>query len=192
LTLIRVGGQSGIGDTHIHYRNQAVGSGDTRLAIAPELTVTIPTGDRRKGLGKGGVGFEAMLPMSYVISPLITSHTNIGGSFTPIEHNVNGARARTAGITLGQSFVFTGSRRIQLLVETVYSGEQIVVDENEPDWEDELIVAPGIRAAFNFASGLQIVPGFAVPIGIGPSHGERGMFFCLSFEHPFTRPARPH
>jgi hypothetical protein len=36
-----------------------------------------------------------------------------------------------------------------------------------------------------FASGLQIAPGVAVPIGVGPSRGERSLFVYLSFEHPF-------
>ena len=30
------------------------------------------------------------------------------------------------------------------------------------------------------------VPGIAVPIGVGPSAGEKGMIFYLSFEHPFA------
>jgi hypothetical protein len=45
----------------------------------------------------------------------------------------------------------------------------------------------GVRGAINFASGLQIVPGVAIPIGVGPSHGDRGVFVYLSFEHPFMR-----
>jgi hypothetical protein len=48
------------------------------------------------------------------------------------------------------------------------------------------VISPGVRGAINFTSGLQIVPGIAIPIGAGPSHGERGVFFYLSFEHPFT------
>ena len=37
----------------------------------------------------------------------------------------------------------------------------------------------------NFDSGLQIVPGVAVPVGVGPSEGEYGVIGYLSFEHPF-------
>jgi len=43
------------------------------------------------------------------------------------------------------------------------------------------------HAASLYASGLQIVPGFAVPLGAGPSRGDRSVFFYLSFEHPFAR-----
>jgi hypothetical protein len=36
----------------------------------------------------------------------------------------------------------------------------------------------------NFESGLQVVPGIGVPIGVGPSGGEYGVFLYLSLEHP--------
>jgi hypothetical protein len=32
---------------------------------------------------------------------------------------------------------------------------------------------------------MQIVPGFGVPIGLGPSRGERDLFVYLSIEHAF-------
>ncbi len=41
------------------------------------------------------------------------------------------------------------------------------------------------RIAFNFRSGLQIVSGVGVLIGVGPSRGEKGLIGYLSFEHPF-------
>jgi len=75
---------------------------------------------------------------------------------------------------------------IQPLVETIYTREQDVVAKNSTEWRDDFVISPGVRMAFNFSSGLQIVPGVAVPIGVGPSSGDRGMFFYLSFEHPFT------
>ena len=34
-------------------------------------------------------------------------------------------------------------------------------------------------------SGLQVVPGIAFPIGVGPSHGQRALFLYLSLEHSF-------
>jgi len=46
------------------------------------------------------------------------------------------------------------------------------------------LLNPGVRFAINRPSGLQVVPGFAYTIGIGPSSGSRAMFLYLSFEHP--------
>jgi hypothetical protein len=50
-----------------------------------------------------------------------------------------------------------------------------------------LFLNPGVRWAYNFKSGLQIVPGVSFPIGVGPSSGQRSAFFYLSFEHPFKK-----
>jgi hypothetical protein len=50
--------------------------------------------------------------------------------------------------------------------------------------EHSFFINPGMRFALNFKSGLQIVPGIAMPIGVGPSGGEYGAFLYLSLEHP--------
>jgi hypothetical protein len=187
LPLVRSEGESGLGDIRINYRYQLLGSGDTRVAVAPRFSVTLPTGDWKKGRGSGSVGFETMLPVSYVISPVFTTHSNVGANYNPSARNETGARANSFGLTLGQSLILTASNIIQPLVEMVYSGEQSVVAEEKTDWSDDFVISPGVRVAFNFKSGLQIVPGIAVPIGAGPSRGDRGLFFYLSFEHPFIR-----
>jgi len=49
------------------------------------------------------------------------------------------------------------------------------------------LLSPGIRWAHNFKNGLQIVPGIGVPLGVGPSAGEKAVFLYLSFEHPFRK-----
>jgi hypothetical protein len=187
LPLIRSEHQTGLGDIRINYRYQLVGSGLTQLAVAPRFSVTLPTGDWKRGRGSGAPGIETMLPVSYVISPLFTTHVNAGAAYTRSARNSAGNRANVYALTLGHSLVLTANPNIQLLVETVYGREQIVVAANRTRWTDDFVISPGVRGAFNFASGLQIVPGIAIPIGIGPSDGDRGVFFYLSFEHPFGR-----
>jgi hypothetical protein len=184
LPVVRFGRETGVGDISINYRYQLIGSGDTRLAVAPRFTVSLPTGDWKKHRGAGAVGVEAGIPLSYVLSSLFTTHTNVDASFTPSARSSSGARANAFGFDLGQSVVFTPNQRVQPLVEVVYSREQEVVAEDRTEWTDELVISPGVRVAFNFASGLQIVPGVAIPFG---RNGERGLFFYLSFEHPFRR-----
>jgi hypothetical protein len=44
-----------------------------------------------------------------------------------------------------------------------------------------------VRWAFNFESGLQIVPGVAYTIGLDDGAGPDAVFLYLSFEHPFRR-----
>jgi hypothetical protein len=53
---------------------------------------------------------------------------------------------------------------------------------------NSVFINPGMRYAFNFKSGLQIVPGLAMPIGFGSSSGASGVFAYLSFEHPLWKP----
>jgi len=53
------------------------------------------------------------------------------------------------------------------------------------------VLLPGMRAAINLQSGMQIVPRFGIPIGVGPSRGQRDLFFYLSVEHPFRRVPNP-
>lgn len=187
LPLIRSARETGIGDVRINYRYQLEGSGETRLAVSPRLSLTLPAGDWKKGRGSGAAGIETMLPVSYVLSPLLTTHSNAGVAFTPSARNSAGARANSFALTLAQSLIVTAHPNIQFLVETVYTRDQSVIGRNSTEWTDDLVISPGVRGAFNFASGLQIVPGLAVPLGAGPSSGDRSVFFYLSFEHPFAR-----
>jgi outer membrane putative beta-barrel porin/alpha-amylase len=187
LPLIRSARQTGIGDVRVNYRYQLEGSGETRLAVSPRLSLTLPTGDWKKGRGSGAVGIETMLPVSYVLSPLFTTHSNAGLAFTPSARNSAGERANSFALTLAQSLIVTAHPNIQFLVETVYTRDQSVIARNSTEWSDDLVISPGVRGALNFASGLQIVPGLAVPLGAGPSRGDRSLFFYLSFEHPFAR-----
>jgi len=65
----------------------------------------------------------------------------------------------------------------------------VVVANDQTQRSKSLLISPGVRWAYNFKSGLQIVPGVAVPLGVGPSSGERGLILYLSFEHPIRRQA---
>lgn len=49
--------------------------------------------------------------------------------------------------------------------------------------QHNLYISPGVRWAYNFRNGLQIVPGGGVPLGVGPTSGQMGVIVYLSFEH---------
>jgi len=159
---------TGIGDVALNYRYQlAGGEGGGAVAFAPRLSLVVPTGSESKGLGSGAVGVQVNLPVSVTLAPRFVAHGNAGWSST--------AGADEYG--LGASVVWLTAPTFNVLIETVWARAE--------GGGEALVVNPGVRWAHNFANGLQIVPGIAFPIGIGPSRGERGAFLYLSFEHPF-------
>ena len=178
---------AGWGDTLLNYRYQLVGNGDTRVAFAPRLTMIFPTGDSRLGRGLGGAGVQTNLPLSVVASRKLVTHWNVGATLIPRAQDASGNRASTSAYNLGQSFVWLAHPRFNVMLETIFIGAQEVVGRDRTAWSRSLFFSPGVRWAYNFKSGLQIVPGIAVPIGAGPSAGEKGVFVYLSFEHPFVR-----
>lgn len=72
-------------------------------------------------------------------------------------------------------------------MEFAYNSTESVVGAGRKEREHELLLNPGVRFAIDLPGGLQIVPGLAVPFGVGPSRGERGVFLYLSFEHSFRK-----
>jgi len=175
----------GVGDTVFHYRYQAIGSGESRLAFSPRLSVLLPTGNVLEGRGLGAVGGQVNLPVSIVLHGRVVTHWNIGGTFVPRAQNADRFRASSVGYNFAQSVIFVAHPRFHLMLETCSNTFQSVAGPGRTTWSRSAYMSPGARWAFNFTNGLQIVPGVAMPIGIGPGAGEKGVFVYLSFEHPF-------
>ncbi|HEY3123093.1 MAG TPA: transporter [Thermoanaerobaculia bacterium] len=182
--------RTGLGDIALNYRYQLVGSGETKIAMAPRVSLLFPTGDRKDELGSGGIGFQTNVAMSTVLSEKLVLHTNAGGTWTPRAKNAAGEAAATVGWNLGQSFIWTARHDFNVMVETVWNETQAVVGSRTTSTVHALFVSPGIRWAWNRPGNLQIVPGLAFPVGVGPSRGDRAVFVYLSFEHPMWAPAR--
>jgi hypothetical protein len=180
-------GGTGVGDIGLNYRYQLVGLDGGHLYVAPRATLLLPTGDERHGRGAGGVGFQTNLPVSILPTPQLALHANAGATWTPSAKNPLGAKSGTLDANAGGSVIWLVRPSFNLLVELLwYSTETVVAPATEVR-QDAWLVNPGVRWAFNFPSGLQIVPGVAYTIGLGDGDGEDGLFLYLSFEHPFTR-----
>ncbi len=177
----------GVGDVLLNYRYQVAGNGDSRLAFAPRISVMLPTGDAVQGRGAGAFGMQTNLPMSLVLRKRLVSHWNAGATFVPHAQSSDHCRASTVGYNLGQSFVFLATPRLNFLLETTTTRFQSVAGWGKTGWYNATYISPGIRWAYNFQNGLQIVPGLGIPIGIGSSAGEKGLILYLSFEHPFRQ-----
>jgi len=178
-------GKQAFGDVAINYRYQLLGDGDALVAISPRLSVLLPTGDAKTGYGRGALGLQVMFPVSWVLNDSFAAHTNIGATHTPRAQNPLGERASTQDLMLGQSLIWLVNPRFNVMLEYVHTGAQAVAGPNQTERMTSTYLSPGIRWAYNFPSGLQIVPGLAFPIGVGASKGEKAVFLYLSFEHPF-------
>lgn len=175
------------GDMLLNYRYQLVGNGEARVAFAPRASLIFPTGDSRTGGGFGGFGVQTSLPLSVVVNRALVTHWNAGATFVPHAQDPAGDRASTAAFNLGQSFIWLAKPRVNFMLETVFASAQGVLGRDKTFWANTLFVSPGVRWAYNFKNGLQIVPGVAMPVGVGASWGEKGVFIYLSFEHAFEK-----
>jgi hypothetical protein len=122
-----------------------------------------------------------MFPVSAMLGKSLVTHTNLGATI------VSGARNGDArAYTLGQSLVWLAHPSVNVMLEALY-----VHGEGGPDGGsgDAVTISPGLRFALDLPGGLQVVPGIAVPLGVGRSAGQKAVLFYLSFEHPFTKTA---
>src|SRR5204862_7430552 len=85
----------------------------------------------------------------------------------------------------GAGVVWLAWPTFNALLEIVMTRDEAVTCPGRNTASHGLSISPGIRWAHNFSSGLQIVPGIAFPIGVGPSAGDDAVLLYLSFEHPF-------
>jgi hypothetical protein len=184
---VHSGGVSGLGlgDTAINYRYQLVGSGAAKLAIAPRVTMLAPTGNYRLSRGSGAFGLQTNLPISVQHGAHFVSHWNAGVTWIPRALSTTGEQARVVNVNLGQSSVWLASHRFNVILETLWTSTAEVLRTSSTARRQDLFLSPAVRWAHNFPSGLQIVPGIGFPVGVGPSSGEKGLIFYLSFEHPW-------
>ncbi len=143
-------------DALLNYRYQLAGDGNARVACSPRLSLVLGSRhDRRYGV-------QAMLPVSVAVSDRLVTHWNAGATAVRGETTWNG----------GASVIWAAWPSAHLMLESVWnSGERA------------LVVSPGLRWAYDFKSGLQIVPGLAVPFDT--KSRDRSLFLYLSVEHPF-------
>jgi hypothetical protein len=180
IPIAQAGNGIGIGDIALNYRYQAYLS--EKVAVSPRVSLLIPTGDAEKGLGTGGVGIQVNLPVSVSVSKKVVTHSNIGGTFTPRAKNELGQRAAANDFFAGQSVIYLTHPNFNVMFETLYENKATVINNNLTTRRNVVTLNPGIRWAHNLKSGWQIVPGVAVPFGVGPSWKESGVFLYLSFE----------
>jgi hypothetical protein len=163
--------ENGIGDVLLNYRWQAFFKEDTLTALAPRLSLVLPTGNEHRGLGEGSLGFQWNLPFSTAIGDNWFVHLNGGG----YHHNI------------GASAIYAINTEWHLMLESVANWEQVATARTPRRYQSSTLLAPGLRKAFNYKNGSQLVLGCSAPIGIGGHAPDYGAFLYVSFEHFFSR-----
>ena len=175
----------GIGDAAINYRYQLRGMHEERVALAPRLTLIVPTGSVSTGSGAGGAGIQLNLPLSAELSPRLVTHLNAGATVTPGARIPGSARMRTTSFNVGESFIWLLEQRVNLMLEASWASVESIDGPRSTARESQLLLSPGVRWSYDLANGMQIVPGVAMPLGIGRTSGSRWLFLYFSVEHPF-------
>jgi hypothetical protein len=175
-----------LGDLALNYRLET--HNRRGVLVTPRASVVLPTGSARAGAGAGGVGLQTNLPVTLELTPRWSTHTNVGGTLVPRGQDAGGARTRAANVTLAQSVIWLARPTFNVLLETVWSRTATAADGGRAV-DRQTIVSPGVRYAVNRPSGMQVVPGLAVPLVlVGPPgrvHAEPAVFAYLSIEHGF-------
>jgi hypothetical protein len=189
-THLEAGLPSGFGDVMLNYRYQ-LGAFGRRWAMAPRLSLVLPTGAVTKAMGYGTLGVQVNLPYSVRIGRELVTHWNAGATILPRAQVVSdgGSRIHHAltSYNVGGSFIGPVTSPVQFMLETTASFNQAFNETGGVTRATVTTVSPGIRAAIN-VGGLQIVPGVAFPIVSTGGSSETDVFFYLSFEHAFSHP----
>jgi hypothetical protein len=180
----RVGEERGPGDVALNYRYQLLGDGDAPVAMAPRLSLLLPSGDSDEGLGAGGTGVEVNLPLSAVLSKRLVGHWNLGASHTADAEGLGGRTADLDSVFFGQGFVWLARPTLNLMLETLWERTEVLAGGGRVEHEEALLLSPGLRFAQNLPN-LQIVYGLGLPVEVGNGDGERSVLLYLSLEHPF-------
>ena len=175
---------SGVGDVLLNYRYQAYLNDKTLTGFAPRFSLVLPTGDADKGFGNDTLGYQWNLPFSTAIGDRWFVHANAGLTYLP--NTGAGAADDLLNYNLGASAIYCASPRFNLMLEWIGTWNESAGDSGAIEREFSSVISPGIRYAFNFASGSQLVLGLAAPIGLTRSAPAIGVFFYFSFEHSFV------
>jgi hypothetical protein len=133
---------------------------------------------------------QISLPLSVVLSERFVAHTNLGATHVFSAKDAKGNRSDLTSANAGQSIVWLAHPNFNVLLEAVVATNQVLGDDGLPVRRTDALVSPGVRAAINLQGDLQIVTGLAVPIGVGPSRGQRSLFLYFSVELPFWHARR--
>jgi len=144
----------GMGDIALNYRYQLVGNGETNVAVAPRISLLLPSGNSSVGCGAGGGGVQTNWAISVALDKRFTNHFNAGATLIPHTKDADGNSAATYGYNFDHSLIWNLHPRLNALLETAFYRGETVVGQGKTQWGSQLLLNPGVRWAYNFSSGL--------------------------------------
>jgi hypothetical protein len=172
-------GNAKMGDLLLNYRYQLLAKNNTYLM--PRISFLCPTGTY--GDGNGNTGIQINIPFSYEWNNVVALHLNTGT--THLWHDKEGKEVNGMLTSSGGSLIWLLRKNFNIMGEVLYTEGYLNRNDSLSDAKS-LILNPGFRAALNFKSGLQIVPGFSY--WFDTVNNLSGFFFYLSIEHFYKRP----
>lgn len=179
--------ENGLGDIQLNYRYQWRDGSDGGPAVAPRMSVILPSGNPDRDLGDDVVGYQLNLPVSYE-SCCRAYHFNAGMTIRPdvvADLGINGLSEPRdlVGYNLGMSVIDIRSNTLQPLVEMLMLWDEEIDDLGVDRSTFELLVSPGVRWAPYTEGDTQVVLGAALPVGLTRDAPDLGLFLYFSFEH---------
>ncbi len=180
-------GSAGPGDFQFHYRRQ-FGMNGRRWALAPSVSLILPTGSVDRGRGNGSAGLELGIPLSVTLSRDVVTHWNASVSVLPWARTAGATdrKHRLSGFQLGGSVIAPLRSPVQLMLESLVTSEDEFTGPGRVASSTAWTVSPAVRVALNFG-GLQLVPGLAVPFTTSRGETVTDVILYLSAEHAFRR-----
>lgn len=173
----------GLGDVLLNYRYQVYYDEKTLRAFAPRASVVLPTGSKSAGFTDDTFGAQVNLPFSAAWGDRWFTHFNAGCTFLPDAATVGENDAWH--YNLGASVIYAATSDFHFLLEWVGNWNNLQAEDGGQKHEFVTLISPGVRKAFNFSNGMQIVLGAAVPVGLNRASPDIGVFLYLSIEHDF-------
>jgi DtxR family Mn-dependent transcriptional regulator len=184
------GSGSGIGDTQLNYRYQALAEGPGRPAFSPRVSLALPTGDVPRLRGSGSAGLQVNLPFSKQAGDWYW-HWNGGVTWLPRAERLavntpDDTRVNLLSPFLAGSAIYRVRPMFNLMLESVLRFDELVDGENTSR-ETAFVLSPGARGGWNLGD-QQLIVGAAIPITWVAGSAETGLLLYLSYELPFKKP----
>jgi hypothetical protein len=186
-------GATGLGDIMINYRFQALRETASQPALAPRLSVILPSGNERSGLGNGVVGWQVNLPFSKQRGDFYF-HWNGGLTYLPgvltpaADAGSESTSDRVYLLTphLAGSALWRARPMFNLMLEGFLEFAELAGLAGTTTRETRFTLSPGARGGWNLGTH-QLIVGAAVPLTFAESAGDIALLGYFSYELPFKR-----